>query len=78
MAVTSPEESIARTMIQMHGGVWEEQSEKSKETMLDDAKLILASIEEYVVGREKAAWELGHTHCFHVEDPRNTRPYNPF
>lgn len=24
------------------------------------------------------AWDQGHGHCFHVEDPANQKPYNPY
>jgi hypothetical protein len=34
--------------------------------------------DEAIREAKEAAWDEGHNHCFRVENPANTKPYNPY
>lgn len=37
-----------------------------------------AELNEELRKAKEAAWDEGHNHCFRVENPANTKPYNPY
>ena len=54
--------------------VWEGLPDKFRAEYLDIARAALEAAAPYMLAD---AWDAGHTHCFHVEDPRN-KERNPY